>query len=124
MCLISVIIPTFNRVEFISEAIDSVLSQTYSNFEIIVVDDGSTDNTKQLLTKYGSRITYDFQENKGVSSARNKGLDIAKGEWIAFLDSDDIWLPEKLSLQMQDLEQHVPLLHINLDSTKIKLSQL
>lgn len=97
---ISVVIPTYNRERWIRCAIDSVLAQTYSNYEIIVVDDGSSDNTRQVIQEYGNRVRYFYQTNKGVSAARNLGIREAKGEWIAFLDSDDEWLPSKLELQM------------------------
>jgi glycosyltransferase involved in cell wall biosynthesis len=95
--LFSVIIPTFNRLPFLKKAIDSVLSQSYSNFELIVVDDGSTDGTSDLLATYeDNRLISLYQENSGVSSARNKALNIAKGDFIAFLDSDDWWEDNKL----------------------------
>lgn len=99
--MISVIIPTYNRANYLSEAIDSVLAQTYKNYEIIVVDDGSTDNTRKVLEKYSNKIRYIYQENKGPSAARNNGIKNAKGELIAFLDSDDAWLPEKLERQLE-----------------------
>lgn len=99
--LISVIIPTYNRSNLVCEATDSVLNQTYKNYEIIVVDDGSTDNTKRVLEKYDSKVRYIYQNNKGCAEARNVGIKIAKGKYIAFLDSDDIWLPKKLELQME-----------------------
>jgi glycosyltransferase involved in cell wall biosynthesis len=98
---ISVIIPTYNRAECITEAIEGALNQTYTNYEIIVVDDGSTDNTKEVLEPYREKIRYIYQDNAGVSAARNTGIRAALGPWIAFLDSDDIWLPEKLSSQME-----------------------
>lgn len=103
--LVSVIIPSYNQADFIDEAIGSVLNQQYANLEIIVVDDGSTDNTKCLLEKYQSKITYIFQENKGPSSARNRGLICAKGEYIAFLDADDLWTSQKLNLQIQAIRE-------------------
>ena len=103
MSEISVIIPTYNRAEHVTKAIDSVLAQTYTDYEIIVVDDGSTDNTKELLLPYMDRIRYIYQENAGVSAARNNGIRAASGRWIAFLDSDDIWFPDKLSRQMGSL---------------------
>ena len=101
---VSVIIPTYNRSSVLSRAIDSVLRQSFKDFELIVVDDGSTDNTKELIEKYSDQITYIYQDNKGVSAARNKGLEHAKGEWIAFLDSDDEWKKKKLEKQIAFIE--------------------
>ncbi len=98
--LISVIIPTYNRGWIIKEAIDSVLAQEYINYELIVVDDGSTDDTHDILNSYQNNFLVLRQNNKGVSSARNRGLAAASGHFIAFLDSDDIWLPQKLSQQV------------------------
>lgn len=102
---VSVIIPTYNRAEYITQAIDSVLAQTYTDYEIIVVDDGSTDNTQEVLEPYMDKITYIYQENTGVSAARNTGICAALGQWIAFLDSDDVWQPEKLTFQMRCVER-------------------
>jgi glycosyltransferase involved in cell wall biosynthesis len=109
---VSVVIPTYNRARQIEAALESVLAQTYPEFEVIVVDDGSTDGTgealRQLITQPGGRgapIRYFFQPNQGQSMARNKGIAEARGEWIAFLDSDDVWLPEKLEWQVRALEQ-------------------
>ncbi len=99
--LISVIIPTYNHEDFISKAIDSVLDQTYKDLEIIVVDDGSTDNTRYVIKKYDEKVKYIFQANRGLASARNTGILASKGEFIAFLDADDIWLPSKLELQIE-----------------------
>jgi glycosyltransferase involved in cell wall biosynthesis len=99
--LVSVIIPTYNRENYITKAIDSVLNQSYKNYEIIVVDDGSTDNTKEVLEPYMDKIKYIYQDNAGVYTARNVGIHCAKGQWVAFLDSDDQWLPEKLSHQLE-----------------------
>jgi len=90
MGLVSVIVPTFNYAEYITYCIDSVLNQTYRNIEVIVVDDGSTDDTQPILKEYGNRIRCIKKENAGLSAARNTGLDLAKGEYIQFLDSDDI----------------------------------
>jgi glycosyltransferase involved in cell wall biosynthesis len=98
--LISVIIPTYNRGWIIKEAIDSVLAQDYVNFELIVVDDGSTDDTHDILNSYQKNFLVLRQNNKGVSAARNRGFAAASGRFIAFLDSDDIWLPQKLSQQV------------------------
>ncbi len=99
--LVSVIIPTYNRGWIIKEAIDSVLAQDYRDFELIVVDDGSTDNTPEVLDAYRGTIKVFRQENKGVSAARNRGIAEASGRFIAFLDSDDLWLPQKLSRQVE-----------------------
>lgn len=98
--LISVVIPTCNRGWILKEAIDSVLSQDFKDFELIVVDDGSTDDTQDILAAYKKQIIVLKQNNKGVSAARNSGIRAASGTHIAFLDSDDLWLPEKLSLQI------------------------
>ena len=97
---VSVIIPTYNRSWCLSEAIDSVLSQTYHNTELIVVDDGSTDGTPALLARYGNRLRCLRQTNRGVSAARNHGIQAADGVLIAFLDSDDTWQPDKLARQV------------------------
>ncbi len=97
--MVSVIIPVYNAQSMVTEAIDSVLSQTYQDFEIIVIDDGSTDNTSEVLAPYKNRIRYYYQENTGVAGARNKGIEKSRGKYIAFLDQDDIWLPEKLAYQ-------------------------
>ena len=98
--LVSVIIPTYNRGWILTEAIDSVLAQDYEDFELIVVDDGSTDNTPEILDAYGQDIMVLRQANKGVSAARNRGIAEAGGQLVAFLDSDDFWLPRKLSRQV------------------------
>jgi glycosyltransferase involved in cell wall biosynthesis len=104
--LVSVIIPTYNRGWIVREAIDSVLAQDFENFELIVVDDGSTDDTPRLLDGYGRDITVICQTNSGVSAARNRGIAAAAGSLIAFLDSDDLWLPGKLSRQVAFFETH------------------
>jgi len=98
---VSVVIPTYNSAQFIVETLESVFAQTYEDYEIIVVDDGSTDNTREVLKPYMSRIRYIYKENGGASSARNLGIKSAEGEYIAFLDSDDLWMPEKLEKQME-----------------------
>jgi len=104
--LVSVIIPTYNRSRFLGEALDSALNQTYKGMEILVVDDGSTDGTSQLVRKYGPRIRYIYQERSERSSARNRGVRESCGDYIAFLDSDDIWLPEKLERQVKVLNDN------------------
>ena len=98
---VSVIIPTYNRGWTIGEAVDSVLAQDYRDFELIIVDDGSTDNTSEVLDAYRGTIKIFRQTNKGVSAARNRGIAEASGKFIAFLDSDDLWLPQKLSRQVE-----------------------
>jgi glycosyltransferase involved in cell wall biosynthesis len=106
MPLVSVIIPTFNRGYIITDAIESVFSQTYKNYEIIVVDDGSSDNTREILEPHMDRILYFYQENGGQSSARNLGIKNSRGKYIAFLDADDLWMPEKLKTQIEVLEKN------------------
>ncbi len=103
---ISVVIPAFNAGRFIRRTIDSVLAQTYSDYEIIVVDDGSTDNTGEVVKSYGSKVRYIYQENAGDGPARNTGIAAANGEWIAFLDHDDEWLPQRLEKQIELLKRN------------------
>ncbi len=104
--MISVIIPTYNRASFLKEAIQSVLDQDYFArdasvvFEFLVIDDGSTDYTEEIVKSFKGKVKYHFKEHGGVSSARNLGIDLAGGEYIAFLDSDDLWKEEKISIQM------------------------
>lgn len=103
---ISVIIPTYNREVTLERAIKSVLAQTHRNFELIVIDDGSTDNTSLIIDKYNRKIRYFSKLHAGVSSARNLGLEKSEGTWVSFLDSDDYWLPGKLERQMEYLTNH------------------
>ncbi|MGC8603005.1 MAG: glycosyltransferase family 2 protein, partial [Desulfomonilaceae bacterium] len=114
MSLVSVIIPTYNRAHLIERAVNSVLEQTYDKLEIIVVDDGSTDNTGNVLSQLqdgDSRVRYIRHEtNKGSQSARNTGIRNARGDYVAFLDSDDEWLPYKLEKQIplfQNTERNI-----------------
>ena len=104
--LVSIIIPTYNRAHLIGRALRSVLSQDYKNFEIIIIDDGSTDNTESVVNGFGENFIFIKQENRGRSYARNVGLKIAKGAYIAFLDSDDEFLPTKLSATVGYLERN------------------
>ena len=103
--MVSVVIPTYERIATLSRAVDSVMAQTFSGFELIVVDDGSTDATDEMILRDYPAVRLHRQENTGVSSARNAGVALASGEWIAFLDSDDAWLPEKLERQLSHLAQ-------------------
>jgi len=105
MVKVSVIIPTYNRSSLLKIAIDSVLMQSYENYEIIVIDDGSNDTTAKLVNSYVStKIRYFYQKNRGRSAARNLGIKMAHGEYVAFLDSDDMFLPPKLELQVHELD--------------------
>ena len=105
--LISVVIPTYNRGHLIRKCIESVLAQTYKDIEVIVVDDGSTDNTKEVIKGISdNRVRYLYQKNQGACVARNLGIESAKGEYIAFQDSDDEWLPDKLEKQNEILERN------------------
>jgi glycosyltransferase involved in cell wall biosynthesis len=104
--LVSVIIPTYNREKYISQAVKSALEQTYRPLEIIVVDDGSIDDTKKVLSPYLDSIKYIYQSNSGAAIARNAGIAASGGVYVAMLDSDDMWKPEKLSHQIEFLETH------------------
>ena len=101
---VSVVIPTYNRASLVQETIESVLRQSFRDFEIIVIDDGSTDDTEQGLRRFSSEIHYVKQENRGLNAARNVGIDLAKGEYIAVLDNDDLWRPFKLELEVSILD--------------------
>jgi glycosyltransferase involved in cell wall biosynthesis len=104
--IVSVVIPTFNRWPLVGEAVESVLAQSYANFELIVVDDGSTDETQEELAKFGSRLRFFAKAREGVAAARNFGVSRALGSYIAFLDSDDLWLPKKLEVQTAFMKRH------------------
>jgi glycosyltransferase involved in cell wall biosynthesis len=106
--LISVIVPVFNGERYLSETLQSVMNQTHSNFEALIVDDGSTDGTKDVvsnLAQNDARIKYVYQANQGVSAARNTGIKYAKGEYLAFLDYDDLWEPENLELKILKFQE-------------------
>lgn len=111
--VVSVIVPTYNSAKFAVAAVSSVLSQTYPHVEVIVVDDGSTDDTRLQLENLDRRVRYLYQQNSGVSKARNLGISVAKGDFIAFLDADDQWLPPKLEKQVGCLaaNPHAGLVH-------------
>ena len=103
---VSVIIPAYNSAKFIREAIESVYSQTYKNLEIIIIDDGSTDDTKKIAQNYNERIKYFYQKNMGPASARNSGIKKSTGDYIAFLDADDIWEKTKIEKQLSILKKY------------------
>ena len=103
---VSVVIPTCNRAHFVRQAITSVLQQDYPDIELIVVDDGSRDGTAAVVSGFGPDVRYLWQENRGVSAARNRGVAVSTGDLIAFLDSDDLWLPSKVSAQVGYFAAH------------------
>jgi len=107
--LVSIIIPSYNVASYVKCAVDSALAQTYKNCEVIVVDDGSTDNTRQILSPYinAGKIKYIYQKNKGLAGARNTGIKNSSGEYIALLDADDLFLPEKIAEQVRTLEENM-----------------
>ncbi len=106
MAFFSVVIPSYNRSGMTVDAVNSVLGQTFRDYEIIVVDDGSTDDTEEVLTELGDLITYYKQVNSGVAAARNKGIALSTGRYICYLDSDDIWHPEKLAIYKAAIDTH------------------
>ncbi len=129
--LVSVIIPSYNRAEYIAETIESVLAQTYKNIETIVIDDGSTDDTKAVVARYLPKIKYVWQENSERGASRNHGLRLAKGEFIAFLDSDDLWLPNKIEEDIKFFERnssvgivYTDYLQIDAEGNQLKLLKL
>jgi glycosyltransferase involved in cell wall biosynthesis len=103
---VSVVVPTYNRATLLVEAVDSVLDQSYRDFEIIIVDDGSTDDTEQRIRNYSDKIVYIKQQNSGVNVARHRALGVAQGEYIALLDNDDLWFDFKLELQVKLLKEY------------------
>ena len=119
--LVSIVLPTYNCAAFLPHSIGSILAQIYNSYEIIVVDDGSTDNTKEVLYPFMQRIKYILlEQNKGLPTARNIGILSAHGKYIAFIDADDLWLPEKLQTDIEYFETHpevsmVYSKHLNID---------
>ncbi len=103
---VSVVVPTYQRAQVLARALDSAVAQTYPDVEIVVVDDGSTDDTEAVVARYGERVRYVRQTNGGVSAARNRGIAVSTGELVAFLDSDDTWRDDKLALQVAYLAAH------------------
>jgi glycosyltransferase involved in cell wall biosynthesis len=103
---VSVVIPAYNRAHFLPEVVESALAQTYRDFEVIVIDDGSTDNTPEVASRFPPAVRYYRQENQGLSAVRNKGIELARGEYIIFLDSDDVLLKDALEKSVLFLDQH------------------
>jgi len=102
--LISVIIPVYNGERYLGEAVESVLAQTYQHFELIVINDGSTDNTSKVITRYQDSLLSYYQPNAGLPATLNNGISLSRGKWIAFLDADDLWLEDKLSQQIKTVK--------------------
>ncbi|MCA9050710.1 MAG: glycosyltransferase, partial [Planctomycetaceae bacterium] len=111
MSRVSTIIPAYNAEKFISETVRSCLAQTHTDHEVIVVDDGSTDSTGELLREFGESIRVVQQENSGHVAARNAGAALATGNWIAFLDADDLWAPDKLSKQLEIASEDIGMVY-------------
>jgi glycosyltransferase involved in cell wall biosynthesis len=103
---VSVVIPTYNRADLLGEALESVFAQSFADYEIIVVDDGSTDDTAERLKGYGELVRVLRQDNLGIGPARNRGIDAARGRYVALLDSDDLWRPGKLAVQVEYMQRH------------------
>lgn len=103
---VSVIIPTYNSAHYLTAAVDSALAQTYQDLEVLVIDDGSTDGTNEMMRRYGSPVRYLRQPNAGVAAARNQGIAESGGRYVAFLDADDTWYPHKLERQIAELKKH------------------
>lgn len=121
MALVSVIIPTYNRASLVTEAVDSVLAQSFRDFQLLVVDDGGTDATLEALAPHRHRLLYlRTRRNRGVAAARNLGAAATRGRWLAFLDSDDRWRPEKLARQVEFLERHPDLAICQTDEVWIR----
>jgi len=100
--VVSIVVPCFNTSPFLGEAVASALKQSFADFELLIIDDGSTDSTREIASSFldDSRVRYHYQENQGLSAARNKGIELSRGEFVALLDADDIWVPEKLQRQV------------------------
>lgn len=103
---VSAVIPAYNAARYLGEAIDSALAQTFRDLEIIVIDDGSTDDTARVVARYGGSVRSISQPNRGVSSARNRGIEESRGRYVAFLDADDVWMPAKLQRQLEALREN------------------
>lgn len=113
----SIVIPVYNRARYLKEALESVFAQSFKDYEVIVINDGSTDDSEAVVKSFGPAVRYEAQPNQGRSAARNAGIRLAKGEWIAFLDSDDKWLPDKLERQARYIAENadVAMVHGHVD---------
>lgn len=101
--LVSVILPVFNTEKYVTESVESVLNQSYKNIEVICVNDGSTDKSLEILKDFSKKIVLvDLEKNSGIAAARNAGIEVAQGEYLAFMDADDVWTPEKIELQINE----------------------
>lgn len=105
MSEVSVVIPTYNSAHYLAAAMDSVIAQTFRDFEVLVIDDGSDDETEMVMRRYGAPVRFFRQRNSGVAVARNRGIEESRGRYVAFLDADDTWLPEKLEQQLKSLKK-------------------
>ncbi len=123
MVSISVIIPSYNRAPLLARALRSVYQQTRPAAEVIIIDDGSTDDTRMMISRHFPGVRYYHQDNRGVSAARNHGIHQATGQWLAFLDSDDTWLPEKLARQAAVIESHADCQLVHSDEIWIRHSR-
>jgi len=122
---VSTIIPAYNCERYIKETIESVLSQTYKDIELIIIDDGSTDRTGEIVRSFESKVEYIRQsKNTGPSAARNRGIEKAKGEYIAFLDGDDVWMPTKIEEQIKLLESNKDIALVYSNGYNVNLSGL
>jgi glycosyltransferase involved in cell wall biosynthesis len=108
MARVTVVTAAYNSARYISETIESVLAQTYSDYDYVVIDDGSTDGTANIIARYAPRVTVIHQQNAGAGAARNRGVEIAEGEYVAIIDADDVWAPEKLERQVAAMDQWDP----------------
>jgi glycosyltransferase involved in cell wall biosynthesis len=120
---VSVIIPAYNSAAYLADAIQSVMAQTFRDIEIIIIDDGSTDQTSRIMSAYSNRVVYIRQANQGPSAARNRGISLSKGKYLAFLDADDLYLPDKMRLQVDYLEAHQEIDLVYSDGVRFKISQ-
>jgi len=117
--MVNIIVPIYNGAEFIGETLESIFAQTYKEYRIIVIDDGSTDNTREAVTKFGQSVNYHYQPSAGAGAARNRGIELANDEFVAFLDADDCWTPKKLERQISVLQEN-----LKLDAVFGKVQQL